>query len=290
MSLFLFVLWVHKTLFIRDLAVAAPRCIRDGTCASCGGSVVTYTEFFIAGKMRAQGENETEAIPAMDKLASIRWRLCGWKEAPSSPCKPQLCNFYFVLLLFLAVFCSWSSVLHQASHSFLSFLSFLFIFYLPSLSLFLSIPMSFLLPLNCFSPSLRCFPLSIPPNLYSFSLLIFFFLTLPGLLLLLEGSFSSSSSSVSSLAPNLPPLILLPSSLFSFLFLLFPLSGALSPSTPSPCLSFLLVVSYRLSKNLAFDVSSIRPKRKASAEWDSRLIGHSALEKTLTLNPIPTFL
>lgn len=62
----------------------------------------TPVEFFTAEQMRAQEANEIEIIPAVDKLTSILWDSCGWKEAWSSPRKPQSSDFQFYCFLFLS--------------------------------------------------------------------------------------------------------------------------------------------------------------------------------------------
>lgn len=273
MKPFLFVSSVHETLFIRAFA---------GSRASRDQRRFASAESSIAGAMRprlcrprinslqgygahAVGKGP-RALPANASSAIFSLFCCFFSCFFCSRSSPELRILFFPALYPLHVFSSVSFTSSSYSYS------------IPSSRKFFFLP--------CFNP-FSCLSLL---TFHSLSLLIFFFnsfwssLAFGGLLLflflfLLLHCPKSSASHPSSGLPLFLSLPLIPSfqrtrSLLSF----------------SPCLSFLVIVSYRLSKNITFDVPSIRPELKASLECDSTVIGHSALVKTLPLNLIPTFL
>lgn len=191
----------------------------------------------------------------------------------SSPCKFQLWNLYLVLW-----FLPFGLLLgHSSSFAFFSFLSsVLFMFYLPALAFFSAYSIPFLLSFISISPLATVLSFPFP----SYFVFVFYFFW-SSLAFGLSPSFSSTP-------PTNLPLIFLPSSLFSSLFLLFSLLNSLSFFSPS--LSFLGLASIVSAGTLHQMHPALAPNRRLPWEFEMRLVGGSALIKTSTWPPDYCFL
>lgn len=204
-------------------------------------------------------------VTPQDKLASISWCVCSWKEAWVLPVNfnSEICIWFcgfFLLVFFL--------VIPPALPFFFPLLCPLYV--LPScpcifFSLFYSIPpfLHFYFS-SCLSPS---FPFSF---LFCFLLFLVFscFWSFP--FLLLHPSHKSPSH-----LPSFLPLFLSLPPIFSSQFTLFLLSLSL----------FLGVSLYCLSRDITSDASSISPKPKASLGIWNETSRWLSLDKNLHLTP-----